>query len=67
MTNCQMDDKPHEEMYNLGDRISILTDMLIYLKERRRSPNSDERISDAMYNNGMDMIRRLAGGKEDER
>ena len=58
--NCQMDDKPdHEEMYNLGDRISILTEMLIDLQARK----NDGEISHAMYMNGLDMIERLSGGE----
>ena len=58
--NIQMDDKPeHEEMYNLGDRISILTEMLISLQSRR----NDGEISHAMYMNGLDMIERLSGGE----
>ena len=59
--NIQLDDTPdHDEMYNLGDRISILTEMLIDLQARR----NDNEISYTVYMNGLQMLERLAGGEK---
>ena len=58
--NIMEDARPeHEEMYNLGDRISILTEMLIDLQARR----NDNEISHAVYMNGLSMLERLARGE----
>ena len=57
--NIMEDLKPEQDVFNLGDRISILTEMLIDLQARK----NDGEISHAMYMNGLDMIERLSGGE----
>ena len=52
--------KPEQDVFNLGDRISILTEMLIDLQARR----NDNEISHAVYMNGLSMLERLAGGEK---
>ena len=52
--------KPEQDVFNLGDRISILTEMLISLQARR----NDNEISYAVYMNGLQMLERLAGGEK---
>ena len=51
--------KPEQDVFNLGDRISILTEMLIDLQARR----NDNEISHAVYMNGLSMLERLARGE----
>ena len=57
--NIMEDLKPEQDVFNLGDRISILTEMLIDLQARK----NDGEISHAMYMNGLDMIERISGGE----
>ena len=52
--------KPEQDVFNLGDRISILTEMLIDLQARR----NDNEISHSVYMNGLSMLERLAGGEK---
>jgi len=52
--------KPEQDVFNLGDRISILTEMLIDLQARR----NDNEISYTVYMNGLQMLERLAGGEK---